>query len=178
MLMRLSLLLLLVFCTPLIHAQAVNENSASDKPSSVDQQIEALKQQVLELNRDLFILEEELLYPAETQLAVYLSMDIGKFFQLDSVKLTVDDDVVTHYLYTERQQDALARGGVQRLYMGNIKQGEHELVAVFVGRGPNGRDFRRGATLKFVKQDSSKQIELVINDDTSTQQPEFVVKEW
>ena len=151
---------------------------AADDADTLNQQVEALKQQVLELNRDLFILEEELLYPATTQLVVYLSMDVGEFFQLDSVKLTIDDQLVTHYLYTDRQLDALRRGGVQRLHIGNIRQGEHELVAVFVGRGPQGRDFRRGATLRFEKRDEAKQIELRINDDTSTRQPEFAVKEW
>ncbi len=44
------------------------------------------------------------------------------FFALDAVKLTIDGTVVTNYLYTERQVDALQRGGVHRLYMGNLKE--------------------------------------------------------
>lgn len=141
-------------------------------------QVQDIKKQVLSLNRDLFILEEELLFPTNTQIAVFLSMDLGKFFQLDAVKLTLDDKVVTNYLYTERQVDALHRGGVQRLFMGNIKAGEHEVVAVFTGRGPEGRDFRRGTTLKFEKGSEAKHLELKITDSKAKQQPEFEVKEW
>lgn len=144
----------------------------------LEQQLQVIKKQALQLNRDLFILEEELLFPSNTQVSVFLSMDVGEFFQLDAVKLKLDDKVVTNYLYTERQVDALHRGGVQRLYMGNIKAGEHELVAVFTGRGPRGRDFRRGTTLSFTKDGQEKHIELKIIDSTATQQPEFDVKEW
>ena len=165
----------------LIVAHAVfvygQENAAVDS-RSINQQVQDLKQQVIQLNRDLFILEEELLFPANTQVAVFLSMNIGEFFQLDAVKLTLDNQVVTHYLYTEKQIDALQRGGVQRLYLGNVKSGAHELVAVYTVRGPNGRDYRRGATLQFDKNSQAKKIELKIVDSTATEQPEFLVKEW
>ena len=161
----------LLLCT-LAHAQdAVVEQSLSSD-------VQDIKQQVLELNRDLFILEEDLLYPANTQVSVFVSMDVGFFFSLDAVKLTIDDEVVANYLYTERQVDALHRGGVQRLYTGNIKSGDHQVVAVFTGRGPRGRDFRRATELTFSKGPSAKNIELKIIDSTATQQPEFAVKEW
>ena len=142
------------------------------------QSTESIKQAMLELNRDLFILEEELLFPGDTQLAVFLSMNVGHYFQLDAVKLSLDDKPVTHYLYSERQVDALQRGGVQRLYLGNIKAGEHELVAVYTGRGPEGRDFRRAVSLNFEKQTGSKQLELKIVDNQAMQQPDFQIKEW
>ena len=159
---------------------AVAEAKPQPEPEvqSLNRQVQDLKQQVIELNRDLFILEEELLFPANTQIAVFVSMDVGQFFQLDAVKLSIDDKVVTNYLYTDKQVDALVRGGVQRLYLGNLKTGEHELVAVFTGRGPQGRDYRRGATIVFEKSSQAKKIELKIVDSTATQQPEFVVKEW
>ncbi len=152
------------------------EVDSSQRP--LETQVQDIKQQVLSLNRDLFILEEELLFPTNTQVAVFLSMNVGEFFQLDAVKLTLDNKTVTNYLYTERQVDALHRGGVQRLYMGNVKAGEHELVAVFTGRGPEGRDFRRGTTMTFNKDSESKHLELKIVDSTAKQQPQFSVKEW
>ena len=149
-----------------------------DSERPLETQVQDIKKQVLSLNRDLFILEEELLFPTNTQVAVFLSMDVGEFFQLDAVKLTLDNKIVTNYLYTERQVDALHRGGVQRLYMGNVKAGDHELVAVFTGRGPEGRDFRRGTTLTFNKDSEAKHLELKIVDSRAKQQPEFSVKEW
>lgn len=145
---------------------------------SLDLEVQSIKQQVLELNRDLFILEEELLFPSNTRLSVFLSLDVGEYFALDAVKLSVDGTVVTNYLYTDRQLNALQRGGVQRLYMGNIKSGAHEIVAVFTGRGPKGRDFRRATELLIEKTSAGKNLELKIVDSTARQQPEFAVKEW
>lgn len=146
--------------------------------ATLGEQIEEIKQLTLQLNRDLFILEEELLFPSNTQMAVYLSLDDGTFFALDAVKLTIDGTVVANYLYTERQVDALQRGGIHRLYMGNARNGDHEIVAVFTGRGPKGRDYRRATQLQVVKAAGAKNLELRITDSESRQQPEFSVREW
>lgn len=157
-------------------ASAARENAAEFR--TLDQQVQDLKALAVELNRDLFLLEEELLFPASTQVAVFVSMDVGEFFSLDSVELKLDGKDVTNYLYTEREVDALHRGGVHRLYAGNVRAGAHELVAVFTGIGPHGRAYRRGATLDFEKTIGPKHIELTISDRETRLQPEFVVKEW
>jgi hypothetical protein len=145
---------------------------------TLDENVQDLKKQALDLNRDLFLLEEELLFPSNTQTAVFVSMDVGEFFGLDSVELKIDNKDVANYLYTEREAEALIKGGVQRLYIGNLKAGDHELVAVFTGGGPHARDYRRAASVKFEKGIGPKYIELTISDRESKQQPEFVVKEW
>ena len=145
---------------------------------TLDEETQDLKKQVLDLNRDLFLLEEELLFPSNTQTAVFVSMDVGEFFGLDSVELKIDDKDVANYLYTERESEALLKGGVQRLFIGNLKAGEHELVAVFTGQGPHTRDYRRAASLVFEKGIGPKYIELTISDRATKQQPEFLVKEW
>ena len=144
----------------------------------LDQDIQGLKKDVVDLNRDLFVLEEELLFPANTQVAVFISMDVGDFFLLDAVTLKIDQKEVANYLYTPREVEALAKGGVQRLYLGNLKAGPHELVAFFSGQGPHERDYRRGATLKFEKGIGAKYLELKINDRQRRQQPEFEIKDW
>ena len=145
---------------------------------TLDEDVQGLKKQVLDLNRDLFLLEEELLFPSNTQTAVFVAMDVGEFFGLDSVELKIDNKAVANYLYTEREASALVKGGVQRLYIGNLKAGDHELVAVFTGGGPHARDYRRATSIKFEKGIGPKYIELTISDKASKQQPEFVVKEW
>jgi hypothetical protein len=144
----------------------------------LDEEIQALKKDVVDLNKDLFVLEEELLFPANTQVAVFLSMDVGEFFGLDNVTLKIDQKEVANYLYTPREADALMKGGVHRLYLGNLKVGQHELVAFFSGKGPNDRDYRRGATLRFEKGIGAKYLELKINDRQRKQQPEFEIKDW
>ncbi|AKJ29231.1 hypothetical protein [Caldimonas brevitalea] len=144
----------------------------------LDERIQTLKHDVIQLNRDLLVLEEELLFPASTQVAVFVSMDVGKMFALDSVQLKLDDKVVANYLYTPAEVLALHRGGVQRVYLGNLRAGTHELVAFFTGVGPHERDYRRGATVKFEKGNDAKYIELRIKDSTGKLQPEFDVKVW
>jgi len=144
----------------------------------LDQEIQDLKKDVVDLNKDLFILEEELLFPANTQVAVFLSMDIGTFFALDSVTLKLDQREVINYLYTPRELEALLKGGVQRLYLGNLKVGPHELVAFFNGKGPNERAYKRGASLRFEKGVGAKYLELKINDRQRKLQPEFEIKDW
>lgn len=154
---------------------AAESSSAS---RTLDEQVQELKKLAVDLNRDLFLLEEELLFPANTQVAVFVSMDVGEFFDLDSVEIKLNDEDVTNYLYTEREVDALHRGGVQRVYIGNLRAGEHELVAAFTGGGPHERDYRRGASLRFEKGIGPKYIELMISDREDKLQPEFVVREW
>jgi hypothetical protein len=147
-------------------------------PGAPDEELRALKQELVALNRDLFLLEEELLFPASTQLAVYLSMDVGRYFALDAVELSLNGRRVAKYLYTEREVDALHRGGVHRLYLGNLKTGKHELVAVLTGRGPQGREYRRATELTFDKGLAPQQLELVLRDSEALQQPQFQVRAW
>jgi hypothetical protein len=153
---------------------ASGASDASGGPAALGSQMEGIKRDLVELKRDLVVLEEDLLYPASSQVAVFLSMDVGEFFALDSVTLKLNGRDVTHYLYTEKQADALFRGGVQRLYVGNVKQGDNELTAFFTGRGPEGRDYRRAATVAFEKSFEPSYVELKISDSTAKYQPEFI----
>jgi hypothetical protein len=145
---------------------------------TLDQEVQGLKKDVIDLNKDLFVLEEELLFPANTQVALYVSMDVGTFFALDSVTVKIDNKEVKNYLYTAREADALLKGGVQQIYLGNLKVGKHELVAFFSGKGPAERDYKRGATINFDKGVGAKYLELKITDRVAKHQPEFTIKDW
>jgi hypothetical protein len=162
-------------------APSAAPGAAAEPPAdtrSLDEDIQGLKKDVVDLNKDLFILEEELLFPANTQVAVFLSVDVGDFFALDSVQLKIDQKEVINYLYTPREVEALLKGGVQRLYVGNLKVGPHELVAFFNGKGPNDRPYQRGASLRFEKGVGAKYLELKIDDRQRKLQPEFEIKDW
>ncbi len=152
--------------------------TTSPTAATLDGRIQDVKSDVIKLNRDLLVLEEELLFPANTQVALFVSMDVGKMFELDSVQIKLDDKMVSSYLYTPAEVTALHRGGVQRIYLGNLRTGEHELVAFFTGKGPHDRDYKRGATVKFEKGSDPKYIELRIKDSMGKLQPEFDVKVW
>ena len=150
----------------------------ADNFKTLDQEVQGLKKDVIDLNKDLFVLEEELLFPANTQVALYVSMDVGAFFALDSVTVKIDNKEVKNYLYTAREADALLKGGVQQIYLGNLKVGKHELVAFFTGKGPAERDYKRGATISFDKGVGAKYLELKITDRVAKHQPEFTIKDW
>ena len=155
---------------------------AADVPAvataGLDSRIQDVKGDVIRLNRDLLVLEEELLFPANTQVALFVSMDVGKLFSLDSVRVLLDDKVVANYLYTPLEVQALHRGGVQRVFVGNLRAGEHQIVAFFTGQGPHTRDYKRATTIKFDKGNEPKYIELRIKDSQGKLQPEFDVKVW
>jgi hypothetical protein len=165
---------------PAMVSAALTPGAPASAPvaGTLDGRIQDVKSDVIKLNRDLLVLEEELLFPANTQVALFVSMDVGKMFSLDSVQVKLDDKVVANYLYTALEVEALHRGGVQRVYLGNLKNGQHELVAFFTGKGPHERDYRRGANVKFEKTGEAKYIELRIQDSAGKLQPEFDVKLW
>jgi hypothetical protein len=147
------------------------QSDANNNP--VAEQLQQLRKEVIALNRDLFVLEEDLLFPSSTQVVVYLSMDVGEYFDLDSVELRINDQVVTHYLYTEKQIQALHKGCVQKLHVLNLAQGEHQLSAFFIGKGPQEREYKRAASLTFNKTSEARLLELSIVDSSSKQQPIF-----
>ena len=151
---------------------------AAEKAPALEKQVQDLKKEVLDLNKELFILEEDLLFPANTQFSIFLSMDIGQLFALDSVQINIDGKNISNHLYTQREINALKRGGVQRVYLGNIASGKHELVAFFTGKGPSKRHYKRGTTIEIEKTSSPLFVELKIIDNLSKQQPEFKTKVW
>lgn len=170
----LAMMIAITLLGRIAHAQAPDLDSSE----SVALSVEALKKKVIELNRDLFILEEDLLFPANTQFVVFLSLNTGEFLKLDTVKLKVNDALVATHLYTERQQKALSRGGMQRLYIGNLKLGEHEITAFVEGIGPDGRAYKKAASLKVLKQAELKAVELRITDRSSDYHADLTIVEW
>ena len=178
-----SLTLAQTAATPMPAPAAVAAARATPAPAAapatgLDERVQQAKSDVIKLNRDLLVLEEELLFPASTQVALFVSMDVGKLFELDSVQIRLDDKLVTNHLYTPLEVQALHRGGVQRVFLGNLKSGSHEIVAFFTGKGPHDRDYKRGATIKFDKGTGASYVELRIKDSAGKLQPEFDVKVW
>ena len=159
-------------------AAAASAPAPAADQAALDARVQALKAEVIRLNRDLLVLEEELLFPAGTQVAVFISMDVGRLFDLESVQIKLDDKVISQHLYTPLEVQALHRGGVQRVFVGNLRAGTHAIDAFFTGRGPHERDYKRGTTLKFEKGTEPRYIELRIKDVLAKLQPVFEVKVW
>jgi hypothetical protein len=159
-------------------AKQKGAQAALQTVKKLSKEIQQLKSEVVDLNKDLRLMEEELLFPTSTQATVFVSLDIGQFFTLESIKLKLDDKQVASHLYSEKQRQALARGGIQRLHMTNLNQGKHTMSAFFTGLGPNGRPYKRASEISFTKGKGSQYIELSVVDDLDKQEPTFVIKQW
>jgi hypothetical protein len=171
--LRLAKILAFLVVATVSHAEEVTRQQIK----GLDGQVQDIKTDVLALTSELTRLEERLLYPSNTQVALFVSLTEGDDFRLDSVQLKLDNKVVTHYVYSFRELEALQRGGVQRVYTGNINTGEHELVASYIGVSTTGGEYKRSATYKVNKDVGPKFVEIKIAGPDSTQQ-DISFKDW
>ena len=117
----------------------------------LDEQVQEIKSDVLSIATELNQLEEKLLYPSNTQVAVFISLVSGETFRLDSVEIQLDGKPVAHHIYTFKELEALQKGGVQRIYTGNIRSGDHDLQVSVSGKSLGGGDFRETERFKINK---------------------------
>ena len=133
---------------------------AKEPLQSLDEQVQEIKSDVLGIAAELSLLEERLLYPSDTQVAVFVSLAEGDTFQVDSVQIQLDGAPVAHHIYSFKEVEALRKGGVQRVYTGNVRTGEHTLDVVVAGKRPGGKDAAGRTTLRFSKDVGPKLVGL------------------
>ncbi len=151
---------------------------ANTEVKKASKNIQDLKRQVIDLNKDLRLMEEKLLFPSSTKYSVFISLSSGQFFTLEGIKLKLDDKFVAANIYSEKQRQALIRGGVQKFYITNLNEGKHSATLFFTGVGPSGRDYKRASTIEFEKGPAGEYLEVAISDDSVTQEPVFSIKQW
>lgn len=144
----------------------------------LSRRLQSLKSDVLELNHDLRQMEEQLLFPSSTKYAIFVSLSSGQFFDLESVKLKLNGRLVATHVYSGKHREALLRGGVHRLYVTNLAEGEHDATAFFTGIGPGGRAYKRATSVQFKKGANSGYLEIAVGDDPVKQEPVFAIKQW
>lgn len=136
----------------------------------LDEQVQDIKRDVLELTTELSLLEEKLLFPSNTQVSLFVSLEGDKKFVLDAMQIKIDDKVVAKHLYTFKELEALRLGGVQRIYTGNINTGDHLMTASFIGRSASGNQFRGSADFAVIKAVGPKFVEIKIIGGNSPDQ--------
>jgi len=130
---------------------------------SLDEQVQEIKSDVLSIAAELSNLEERLLYPSNTQVAVFVSLEEGEALRLDSVQIEIDGELVAHHIYSFKELEALQKGGVQRIYTGNIPTGEHQLQVSMTGKLPGGRDFDGTERFSFSKDVEPKLVGITLS---------------
>ena len=128
----------------------------------LDEQVQEVKSDVLSISAELNQLEEKLLYPSGTQVAIFVALAKGDQMRLDAVRLEIDGQLVAHYIYSAKELEALRRGGVQRIYVGNVATGDHQLNVLVDGKLKAGMDFSRTQHFTFHKEVKPKLVELTM----------------
>ena len=122
-----------------------------DQMKGLDEQVQEVKSDVLGIAAELSRLEEKLLYPSNTQVAVFVALAEGDTMRLDAVRIHIDGQAVAHYIYSFKELDALRKGGVQRIYTGNVATGQHQMEVSVSGKLPDGQDYERTEQFAFEK---------------------------
>lgn len=136
---------------------------ASAEMRSLDEQVQEIKTDVLGIAAELNRLEEKLLYPSNTQVAVFVQIAEGETFRLDSMQILIDGELATHFLYGFKELEALQKGGVQRVYTGNVPTGSHEIQVSINGKTPSGDDFASSEKFAFDKSVEPKLLGIALN---------------
>jgi len=156
---RTFLIALLIF-GPVVQSGA--QEISGDDMRSLDGQVQEIKSDVLDIASDLSILEERLLYPSDTQLALFVSIEEDEEFRLDAVQIEINGELATHHIYSFKELEALQKGGVQRIYTGNIATGNHDLNVTMIGKHKNGDDFNASDNFVFAKGIKPKAVGITL----------------
>jgi len=172
-----------VIVTPAPPAAKVQGPSREEIPSDeqqmrgLDEQIQEMKSDALSMSAELSQLEEKLLYPSGTQVAIFVALAKGDRTRLDAVRLQIDGELVAHYIYSAKELEALRKGGVQRIYVGNVASGDHKLDVLVDGKLEGGADFSRTGQFTFRKEVKPKLVGLTLAGPSSGNTP-IALGEW
>ena len=147
---------------------AYAQEISKEQIKGLDEQVQDIKGDVLSIAADLNQLEEKLLYPSNTQIAVFVSLMRGETFRLDSVEIQLDGKPVAHHIYTFKELQALQEGGVQRIHTGNIQTGDHDLRVSVIGKSKGGADLRNTKRFKVNKDVGPKIVEISLTEQGIT----------
>ena len=158
-------------CVGLLLSAGVGAEEVSrEQIKGLDEQVQDIKTDVLAISTDLLQLEEKLLYPSNTQVSLFVSLAQGEKFRLDAMEIKIDGKDATHHLYTFKELEALQKGGVQRIYTGNVRAGEHALEVTLIGKTAGNGDFRHSERHTFTKDVGPRLVEIKL---AGTQDIEF-----
>lgn len=149
---RISVVALLLSMAPFAMAA---DDVSREKIKGLDEQVQDIKKDVLAISTELLQLEEKLIYPSNTQVSVFLSMAVPRDVRIDYVDIRIDGEDVTHHVYTHKELEALKQGGVQRIYTGNVRSGQHQLEVTVTGQ-----DYHETASHTFTKQEGPRLVDV------------------
>jgi hypothetical protein len=172
----LAIFFALLLCLGSAPGSAEQQND-QQQMRGLDEQVQEIKSDVLRIAAELSRLEEKLLYPSGTQVAIFVALAKGDTMRLDAVRLQIDGQLVAHYIYSFKELEALRKGGVQRIYVGNVATGDHKLEVLVDGKLASGADFSRTDQFSFSKDVKPKLVGLTLAAPNSANAP-IALGEW
>ncbi|MDH5765812.1 MAG: hypothetical protein OEZ38_07340 [Gammaproteobacteria bacterium] len=166
----------LIICLSTFAGKSIAQEVSKAQIKGLDEQVQEIKKDVLGISAELALLEEKLLYPSNTQVSIFVSFADKDGFRLDAMDIKLDGKEVVHHLYTAKELDALRNGGVQKIYTGNIRTGEHQLEVIFLGKSALGGSYKEKATHTITKGVKPKLVEVKVAGSALGDAIEF--KEW
>jgi hypothetical protein len=171
-----ALVLTFLLCLGSAHGWAQQQDD-QQQMRGLDEQVQEIKSDVLGIAEELSRLEEKLLYPSGTQVAIFVALADGERMRLDAVRLQIDGQLVAHYIYSAKELEALRKGGVQRIYVGNVATGDHQLEVLVDGKLEGGKDFNRTQSFAFRKEVKPALVGLTLAGPGSGNTP-ITLAEW
>ena len=142
------------------------EEVSREQIKGLDEQVQEIKTDVLAIAAELKALEENLLFPSNTQVSVFVSIAKGETFRLDALEIQLDGQPVAHHIYTFKELEALQKGGVQRIYTANLRTGDHNLQVSVMGKRAGGGDFQVSGAFELTKGIGPKIVEISLADQS------------
>lgn len=148
----------------ILSSAAYGEEDTKEQLKGLDEQVQEIKGEVLSIAADLNLLEERLIYPSSTEISLFVSLEKDETFRLDSIEITLEGKPVAHHIYTFKELEALQKGGVQRIYTGNIRSGKHDLQVSMMGKSKGGSDLQEAESYVVNKGVGPKIVEIRLTD--------------
>lgn len=144
---------------------------------SLDGEVQEIKSDVLGIASELRELEERLLYPSNTQVSLFVSVPKGESFRLDAVHVRIDGELTADHIYSFNELEALQKGGVQRLFTGNVTTGDHAIGVTVLGKLKNGEDFSAADDFHFSKGVAPEAVGITLRSPSSGESG-ISIREW
>ena len=155
-----TLFYVMLICSLTTHGNA--QDVTGNEVRSLDEQVQEIKSDVLSIASELGNLEERLLYPSGTQVAVFVYIAEEEKFRLDAVQIEINGELAAHHIYSFKELEALRKGGVQRIYTGNVSSGEHQIEVLVAGKTPGGREYSGTQSFAFHKDAEPKLVGVTV----------------
>ncbi len=158
---------------------AVDQNA-----QDIDQTIQALKQEVLDIDSRGQGLEQNTLYPAYSRVTVYVGVAV-KALLLKTVTVSIDDGNPVTYEFSDEEARALQdskASPLQRLLRANAAPGNHRLKADFTARffdaKPETASLSGHYEAFFTKDLTPAELELSLEQTGFRAEPAFKLRDW